>query len=99
MQNYFIPKMENVTNQNLNIPEKSVNQIENDKTSGIYEFISNIFDSTKNLENTIDKEIDMTDENYIGCYGNFLLLNEPNEDNKNYEFVALINPRVKQGVP
>ena len=41
----------------------------------------------------------MNNNNYIGCYGNFLLLNEPNELNKNYEFVELINTRVLQGVP
>ena len=99
MKNYFIPEKENVTNKNLNILENSVNQIENDKSLGIYEFISNIFNSTKNLENTIEKQIEMNNNNYIGCYGNFLLLNEPNELNKNYEFVELINTRVLQGVP
>ena len=98
MKNYFIPEKENVTNKNLNILENSVNQIGNDKSLGIYEFISNIFNSTKNLENTIEKQIEMNNNNYIGCYGNFLLLNEPNEFNKNYEFVELINTRVLQGV-
>ena len=99
MKNYFIPEKENVTNKNLNILENSVNQIENDKSLGIYKFISTIFNSTKNLENTIEKQIEMNNNNYIGCYGNFLLLNEPNELNKNYEFVELINTRVLQGVP
>ena len=98
MKNYFIPEKENVTNKNLNILENSVNQIENDKPLGIYKFISTIFNSTKNLENTIEKQIEMNNNNYIGCYGNFLLLNEPNELNKNYEFVELINTRVLQGV-
>jgi hypothetical protein len=41
----------------------------------------------------------MNGENYVGCYGNMLLLNEPNELNKNYEFVELVNLRVIQGVP
>jgi len=99
MKNYFIPEKENVTNKNLNILENSVNQIENDKSLGIYKFISTIFNSTMNLENTIEKQIEMNNNNYIGCYGNFLLLNEPNELNKNYEFVELINTRVLQGVP
>ena len=98
MKNYFIPEKENVNNKDLFILENSVNQIENDKSLGIYEFISNIFNSTKNLENTIEKQIEMNNNNYIGCYGNFLLLNEPNEFNKNYEFVELINTRVLQGV-
>ena len=41
----------------------------------------------------------MNSEDYVGYYGHLLLLNEPNENNKNYEFVELINSRVIHGVP
>ena len=65
----------------------------------IYKFIDAIYNSTKGSECSINKKIDLNSEKYVGYYSNFLLLNEPNEKNKNYEFVELINPRIMQGVP
>ena len=99
IQNYFTRNMENVTHQNLTIFNNVSEEIKNNKSLAVYEFISAIYNHTKHIENSIDNIIDMESEDYIGCYGNFFLLNEPNELNKNYEFVGLINPRQKQGVP
>ena len=81
IENYFIEEMVNVTNKNLTL--LNIDEINNNKSLVVYEFISALANSTKN----------------INSYGNFLLLNEPNEFNKNYEFVELINLRVEQGIP
>ena len=94
-EDYFIKNMENITSKNLTIYDNSINN----KSLAIYKFIEGIYNSTKDIESSSDKMIDMNGKKYVGCYGNFLLLNEPNKINKNYEFVALINSRVIQGVP
>ena len=41
----------------------------------------------------------MNSADYAGYYGHLLLLNEPNINNKNYEFIELVNSRVIHGVP
>ena len=98
-ENYFIKNMENVTSQNLTTYIPYMEQNQKNKSLAIYNFIETVYNSTKDIESSNNKLIDMNGENYVGCYGNMLLLNEPNELNKNYEFVELVNLRVIQGVP
>ena len=97
-ENYFIEKMENVTNKKFPLGCENIDKYR-DKILCINKFIDAIYNSTKSSECSIDKEINLNSQDYVGYYGNFLLLNEPNEKYKNYEFVELINPRVMQGVP
>ena len=100
-EGYYIGNMVNVTNQNLTLfdKDKYINKENFNKSLAVYDFISAIYNLSKNSEISMDKDVYINNENYIGHYGNFLLLNEPNENNTNYEFVVLINPRVKQAVP
>ena len=97
-EKYFIEKRENITNKKFSIADDYIDQYR-DKILCIYKFIDAIYNSTNSSECSIEKEINLNSKDYVGYYGNFLLLNEPNEKNKNYEFVELINPRVMQGVP
>ena len=99
MDDYFIDGYINVTSKYLTKYDEYKDDIGNNKTKAIQNFINCIYNETINSESTGDNDIDMNSEDYIGYYGNFLLLNEPNENNKNYEFVELVNSRVIHGVP
>ena len=95
MSDYFIEGYhKNITSQNLE--NYSMNK---DKNKAILDFLDFTFNITKEYEMTKDREVDMNNNKYIGNYANLLMLNEPNDNNKNYEFVELINARVIQGVP
>ena len=98
MSDYFIKDYVNVTSQNLEKYKDYI--IEGDsKNIAITKFVNFIYNETVNSESTGDNDIDMNSADYVGYYGHLLLLNEPNENNKNYEFVELINSRVIHGVP
>ena len=89
---YFTDKYVNVTCRTLKI--KKFNQ--NQKTEAINNFIDRIYETTKDTEDSKLKEVDMTDDNYIGYFGALLMLNEAKD---NYEFLIAVNSRVKLGVP
>jgi ATP-binding cassette subfamily A (ABC1) protein 3 len=95
-EDYFIHNLNNVTCENLTEFDKYMNESE---TFAINQFINVLYDKTKDSESTSDNDIDMNDEDYVGCYGNMLLLKEGNGQNENYEAVFLVNSRVIQGVP
>ena len=97
MEDYFIRDYINVSSSYLEKYREYEN--DNDKEIAIKNFVNCVYEETKDSESNADKEIDTNNKDYIGYYGNFLLLNEPNDDNKNYEFVELVNSRVIQGVP
>ena len=59
-------------------------------------FIEKIYETNKDTEDSELKEVDMTDENYVGYFGALLMLKESNQ---NYEFVEAINARVAHGPP
>ena len=86
-ENYFIKNILNVTSKNLTLFDQSLNETKNDKSLAIYKFIESLYVHTEDSKSFIEN------------YGSFLLLNEPNAENKNYEFVELIDSRVVQGVP
>ena len=95
---YYINNLTNITSNYLEGFNENISDI-SDKTIIIQKFIDYIYDKTINSESTSDNEIDMNSENYTGYYANLLLLNEPNENNSNYEFVELLNSRVVHGTP
>ena len=101
MENYFTKQYTNVSFQNFTPFEKVIEDLDNNNTIAIQKFIDLIYDNTIETESTADNEIDMNSKDYIGYYGNLLVLNEPNinNSNKNYEFVELVNSRVVHGVP
>ena len=99
IEDYYINDYKNVTSKYLTKYNDYLDIINNNKTLAIQNFINCIYNETINSESTSDNDIDMNSEDYVGYYGNFLLLNEPNENNTNYEFVELVNSRVIHGVP
>ena len=98
-EKYFIKNLFNVTSENLTEFDEYLDENNQNKSNVIYKYIETLYNATKESESSAENEIDMNTENYVGHYGNMFLLNEPNEENKNYEFVELINSRVVQGVP
>ena len=99
MENYQIKDYINVSSKYLDVFNNYAEEINNNKTLAVQKFVNCIYNQTIDSESTADNEIDMNTEDYIGYYGNLLLLNEPNENNKNYEFVEAVNSRVIHGVP
>ena len=99
VNDYFINDYQNITSKYLTQYKDYIDIVDNNKTLAIKNFINCIYDLTINTESTSDNDIDMNSEDYIGYYGHLLLLNEPNEKNKNYEFIELVNSRVIHGVP
>ena len=99
MEDYLIDDYTNVTSKYFTKFNDYADEINNNKTLAIQKFINGIYNETIDSESTADNDIDMNSKNYVGYYGNLLLLNEPNEINKNYEFVELVNSRVIHGVP
>ena len=96
-ENYYINNLYNVTSKNLTLFDGSLEEINNNKTLAIYKFIDAIYNSTEENKNTYKN--DGNEKNNVNNYGSLLLLNEPNKENKNYEFVELIDSRIIQGVP
>jgi len=93
IQNYhFSDDYFNVTCQTLDINNFSKEQ----KQQAIINFVDKIYEINKDKEDSKLKEVDMTDENYVGYFGALLMLKE---ENNNYEFVEAINSRVAHGVP
>ena len=93
IENYhFSVNYTNVTCQTLNIGSFTQNQ----KPQAITRFIDRIFETNNITEDSKLKEVDMTDEDYVGYFGALLMLKE---ENNNYEFVEAINSRVAHGVP
>ena len=64
----------------------------------IYNFVEEIYDKMEreNREDRIGKEVDMMADDYTGIYSAFLILDDTN--NK-YNFIEVLNSRVKHGVP
>ena len=81
----------NITSESITLTPTA----SNDKDL-IYNFFQKIYDNIKDIEDCEDHEVDMMDDNYIGVYGSFLLL----EDSSNsIKFIEVLNARIKHVVP
>ena len=60
------------------------------------EFIQKIYDISNKYEDSQYNEVDMTEENYKGYYASILMISE---EKNNYDFILLINSRVKHSLP
>ena len=89
---YFYDKYINVTCQTLPID----NFTQNEKSEAIENFIDKIFEVNDKTENSKYRDVDMTEDNYVGFFGALLMLHEEND---NYEFLIAVNSRVKHSVP
>ena len=89
---YFYDKYINVTCQTLKIN----NYTQNEKYLAIENFLDRIYETNNETEDSKHKEVDMTDDDYVGYFGALLMLNEEND---NYEFLIAVNSRVRHSVP
>jgi ATP-binding cassette subfamily A (ABC1) protein 3 len=67
-----------------------------EKSKAIIDFVDKVYDITKHTEDSKLKEIDMTDKNYVGYYSSLLMLEERNHK---YEYVMVLNARIKHCIP
>ena len=89
---FFYDKYINVTCQELSIN----NFTQNEKPEAIVNFIDRIYETNHLTEDSKIREVDMNSDNYVGYFGALLMLNEKND---NYEFLIVVNARVKHSVP
>ena len=89
---YFYDHYINVTCRTLKINDYT----QEEKDKAIVNFIDKIYETNKDTEDSKLKEVDMTDDNYVGYFGALLMLSEEND---NYEFLIAVNSRVKHAVP
>ena len=87
---HFSETYENVTCQTLPI----ANFTQEQKSEAIINFIETIYETNKDTEDSDIKEVDMTEDDYVGYFGALLMLKE---ENYNYEFAVAINSRVRVG--
>ena len=91
LHNYYFDRMDNITCKD----DLQLDSIGTTKEN-IYNFVDKLFIKMDGLEDRIGKEVDMMADNYQGVFAAFLILDDT--DNK-YNFVEVINSRVKHGVP
>jgi len=68
------------------------------KKDAIRAYIEKIYEIEKDTEDSSEKEIDMTSDDYRAYFGSLFMLEENNNDKK-YEFIMVLNARVRQGLP
>ena len=90
-EDYFITDIEGV--YSLPITDFRVNS---NKKQAVYDFVQRVFELSKDSEDSVDHEVDMTSDDYIGYFSAILLLEG---DNNKYEFVLNLNTRIKHVIP
>ena len=68
------------------------------KKEAIKEYINKIYEIEKDTEDSSQKEVDMANDDYTAYFSSLFMLNVDNT-NKKYEFVIILNARVRQGLP
>ena len=94
VEKYFINGVEKVTSEKV----ENFNTASSSKQLAIKEFVEKIYDIEIDTEDSSNHEVDMAREDYIGYYSSLLMLNEDNI-NKNYEFILVLNARIKHAIP
>ena len=93
LDKYYFKDMENITNKEIDMSSFDLTIQDNDKKA-IKHFVEKVFEKAKEKEDDVDHEVDMMHKDYFGYYGAILFLK--NKDCK-YEFVEIINTRVRHG--
>jgi hypothetical protein len=94
LSKFHFNNMKNITNEDISI------DVVTGIKAQIKSFVEKVFNKVKNLEDSIDNEVDMMDDNYSGIYGTFLILSTETEINSHvYKFAEVLNSRVKHAVP
>ena len=79
----------------IDLSNKTYSNIDN-KILSSQEFIQKVYDISNIYEDSQYNEVDMTDENYEGYYASILMISEKDH---NYDFILLVNSRVKHSIP
>ena len=93
IEDYFITDIDQVTSQTL---ENYDLNIYSNKKEALKGFIEKIYDIEKYTEDSAEKEVDMTADEYVGYYSSILMLEK---NNNKYEFIIVLNTRVKHCIP
>ena len=64
----------------------------------IKEYINKIYEIEKDTEDSSQKEVDMANDDYTAYFGSLFML-KADDAAKKYEFVIILNARVRQGLP
>ena len=64
----------------------------------IKQYIEDLYNLTKDNEESKEKTLDMTKDNYIGYYSSILILNEDIIKHK-YQYIIALNTRIKHCIP
>ena len=91
---YFITDIEKVNSEEI----KDYNIDSSSKQSAIKDFVEKIYDIEIETEDSSNHEVDMASENYIGYYSSLLMLSEDTINHK-YEFILVLNSRIKHVIP
>ena len=68
------------------------------KKEAIKEYINKIYEIEKDTEDSSQKEVDMANDDYTAYFGSLFML-KADDTAKKYEFVIILNARVRQGLP
>ena len=91
LDKYFFKDMKNITCKIMDFGDFNKDH----KIDAIKAFTEKVFEITKDSEDSINHEVDMMDKDYSGFFGSLLMLKEDDS----YEFVEVLNTRVKHVVP
>ena len=93
IEDYFINDIDIVTSKKL---ENYIPYDSNHKKEAIIDFVEQIFEISKDTEDSKNHVVDMTSDSYVGYYASLLLLEE---ENNKYQFVMVLNTRVMHCIP
>ena len=91
IEDYFINDIDVVTSKKL----ENFGRDTNNKKEAIKNFVEKIFEISNSTEDSKNHEVDMTSDSYKGYFASLLMLKD---DNNKYQFVMILNTRVKHSV-
>ena len=95
LNNYYLNGFDGVESTKI---EGFDSSIYSSKKEAIRKYIEKIYDIEKDTEDSSQKEVDMASDDYVAYFGSFFMLQEDNV-NKKYEFIMVLNARLRQGIP
>ena len=95
INNYFLTGFDDI--QSTEVTGLDINTYSS-KKDAIRAYIEKIYDIEKDTEDSSEKEVDMASDDYVKYFASFFMLEEDNI-NKKYEFVLILNARLRQGIP
>ena len=95
IKSYFIKNVDNVDSEKIEDFQLSPGL---NKQTAIQKFVEKIYDIESDTEDCDKHEVDMHSDDYIGYYSSLLLLREDN-DKSQFDFVMVLNARIKQVIP